>query len=78
MHPCLYCAAVRMYTSIHNVTSKNLLLSTWSLLQLGTMGVDQGYETIRLKCSVKGLSIAPETVSAEVLKSLIGDAERYK
>jgi hypothetical protein len=49
-----------------------------TLLQLGTMGVDQGYETIRLKCPVKGLSIAPETVSAEVLKSLISDAERYE
>jgi hypothetical protein len=59
-------------------TNMNLLLLAWSILQLGTMGVDQGYETIRLKCPVKGLSIAPETVSAEVLKSLIGDAERYK
>ncbi|KAG5186922.1 Hsp70 protein-domain-containing protein [Tribonema minus] len=69
--------AINTFSSVKRLIGLTTKEARRAGLKLGAMGVDQGYDTVRLKCPVKGASLSPEQVSAEILKALVADAERH-
>eukprot|EP00904_Undaria_pinnatifida_P008545 jgi/Undpi1/4820/HiC_scaffold_19.g08173.m1 len=67
------------YSSVKRIVGRTRREAKEAGVGLGALNVDQGQHLLRLKCPAIGVgaTIPPEDISAEILRSLIRDAERF-